>query len=60
MTGAHAKYHGQLDRTLRDGYPLVAISDDGWTVVAAGQRDLATQSQHHGLSVADDLVVATG
>ena len=59
LTGADAKHYGQLDRTLRDGYPWVGVPDDVWTVVAAVQRDLATQSQHHGLSVADHLVVAT-
>jgi predicted nucleic acid-binding protein len=35
------------------------VPDDVWSIVEAVQRELAALSQHHGLSVADHLVVAT-
>jgi predicted nucleic acid-binding protein len=36
-----------------------SVPDDVWALVATVQRELASQSQHHGLSIADHLVVAT-
>jgi predicted nucleic acid-binding protein len=59
LTGADAKHYGQVEAELRDAYPWVGLPDDVWSVVGAVQRDLAESSQHHGLSVADHLVVAT-
>jgi predicted nucleic acid-binding protein len=57
LTGADAKTYDRLEGSLRDAYPWVGVPDDVWTVIGSVQRDLA--SQHHGLSVAEHLVVAT-
>jgi predicted nucleic acid-binding protein len=59
LTAADAKSYLRAEETLRAAYPWVPVPDDVWAVVAAVQRELATQSQHQGLSVADHLVVAT-
>ena len=59
LTGADAKSYDRLEGDLRDGYPWVGVPDDVWSIVGAVQRHLAGVSQHHGLSVADHLVVAT-
>ena len=59
LTGADAKTYDRLEGYLRDGYPWVGVPDDVWAVVGSVQRELAAASQHHGLSVADHLVVAT-
>jgi predicted nucleic acid-binding protein len=59
LIAADAKSYLRAEETLRAAYPWVPVPDDVWAVVAAVQRELATQSQHQGLSVADHLVVAT-
>jgi predicted nucleic acid-binding protein len=59
LTGVDAKGFDRANDRLRAAYPCVAVPDDVWSIVAAVQRDLAGVSQHHGLSVADHLVVAT-
>lgn len=59
LTGADAKGYRRLENNLREGYPWVGVPDDVWSIVGAVQRDLAGTSQHHGLSVADHLVVGT-
>jgi predicted nucleic acid-binding protein len=56
---ADAKQYEQVERDIRDLYPMVAMPDDVWDIVRAVRRDLAAHSQHRGLSVADHLVVAT-
>jgi predicted nucleic acid-binding protein len=59
LTGADAKNYDRAEADLRGAYPWVAVPDDVWSIVESVQRDLAGLSQHHGLSVADHLVVAT-
>jgi predicted nucleic acid-binding protein len=59
LTGVDAKGYERLEGNLRNGYPWVGVPDDVWSVIGAVQRDLAALSQHHGLSVADHLVVGT-
>lgn len=59
LTIADAKRYDLVEREIRDSYPWVPVPDDVWHVVRAVRRDLAAHSQHHGLSVADHLVVAT-
>lgn len=56
---ADAKRYEQVEKDLRDIYPWVPVPDQVWTLVAGVRRELAAHSQHHGLSVADHLVVAT-
>jgi predicted nucleic acid-binding protein len=59
LTIADAKSYEKIEAELRDAYPWVPVVEDVWSVVAAVRRELAQHSQHHGLSVADHLVVAT-
>jgi predicted nucleic acid-binding protein len=59
LTIADAKSCDRVEAELRAAYPWVPVVDDVWTVVASVRRELAMHSQHHGLSVADHLVVAT-
>jgi predicted nucleic acid-binding protein len=59
LTIADAKRYDLVEREIRETYPWVAVPDDVWDVVRTVRRDLAAHSQHHGLSVADHLVVAT-
>lgn len=59
LTMAGAKAYQRAEDDLRNTYPWVVVPDDAWDTVATTRRALATQSQHHGLSVADHLVVAT-
>jgi predicted nucleic acid-binding protein len=59
LTIADAKSYDSVEAELRDAYPWVPVVDDVWTLVAAIRRELAQHSQHHGLSVADHLVLAT-
>ncbi|MFI7577131.1 PIN domain-containing protein [Micromonospora sp. NPDC049497] len=56
---ADAKAYERVERNLRDLYPWVPVPDDAWQVVRAVRQELAGQSAHQGLSVADHLVVAT-
>ena len=60
LTIADSKSYDRIEGELRDAYPWVPVVDDVWMVVASVRRELAMHSQHHGLSVADHLVVATG
>jgi predicted nucleic acid-binding protein len=59
LTIADAKRYDQVEREIRDTYPWVPLADDVWEIVRAVRRDLATHSQHQGLSVTDHLVIAT-
>jgi predicted nucleic acid-binding protein len=59
LTGVDTKGFARANERLRAAYPWVAVPDDAWAIVDAVQHDLAERSQHHGLSVADHLVVAT-
>lgn len=59
MTIADARSYDRVESKLREAYPWVPVVDDVWSTVAAIRRDLAAQSQHQGLSVADYLVLAT-
>ena len=58
LTMTDTKSYSRVENELRSTYPWVAVPDDVWDVVAATRRELAAQSQHQGLSVADLLVVA--
>ncbi|WFE39630.1 PIN domain-containing protein [Micromonospora sp. WMMD998] len=59
LTIADAKAYDRVERGLRDVYPWVPVPDDAWQVVRAVRQELASQSAHQGLSVADHLVIAT-
>jgi predicted nucleic acid-binding protein len=59
LTIADAKAYDRVERGLRDLYPWVPVPDDAWQVVRAVRQELASQSAHQGLSVADHLVIAT-
>jgi len=59
LTAADAKSYARAEETLRAAYPWVPVPDDVWAIVTAVQRELASQSQHQGLSIADHLVAAT-
>lgn len=59
LTGADAKGFDRAKSGLRAAYPWVPVPDDAWSIVGSVQRELAAQSQHKGLSVADHLIVAT-
>lgn len=59
LTIADARSYERVEAGLRDAYPWVPVVDDVWSMVSAVRRDLAAQSQHQGLSVADYLVLAT-
>lgn len=59
LTIADAKSYERVEEGLRDVYPWVPVPDDAWSLVSAVRRELAGHSAHHGLSVADYLVVAT-
>ncbi len=59
LTIADAKSYDYIENELREAYPWVLVVDDVWALVASVRRELAMHSQHHGLSVADHLVIAT-
>lgn len=59
LTIADAKAYERVERNLRDVYPWVPVPDDVWEFVRAVRHELAAQSAHQGLSVADHLVIAT-
>lgn len=59
LTMADAKSYGRVEDEIRGTYPWVPVPDDVWSIVGSVRRDLAAQSQHQGLSIADHLVVAT-
>lgn len=59
LTIAGANDYQQLEEQLLDTYPWVPVPDNAWETVRSVRRSLAARSAHHGLSVADHLVVAT-
>jgi predicted nucleic acid-binding protein len=59
LTIADAKAYQRVEDGLLEAYPWVAVPDDAWESVRRVRRALAAHSAHHGLSVADYLVVAT-
>jgi predicted nucleic acid-binding protein len=59
LTGVSAKDFDRINSRLRDAYPWVSVPDGAWSTIEAIQQELAGHGQHHGLSVADHLVVAT-
>lgn len=59
LTAADAKSYARAEEALRSAYPWVPVPEDVWALVASVQRELSSQSQHQGLSIADHLVVAT-
>lgn len=59
LTIADAKAYQRVEEKLRDLYPWLPVPDDAWQMVGAVRRELAVQSAHQGLSVADHLVAAT-
>jgi predicted nucleic acid-binding protein len=59
LTIARASDYERIRRDLLEAYPWVSVPDRAWETVRSVQARLAAKSQHHGLSVADHLVVAT-
>ena len=59
LTIADAKSYAVVEGEIRETYPWVPVPDDVWSIVGSVRRELAEQSQHQGLSVADHLIVAT-
>lgn len=59
LTIVDAKRYQQAEHELRALYPWVPMRDDAWDRVRAIREELAAHSQHHGLSVADLLIIAT-
>ncbi len=56
---ARASEYERVRKDLLEAYPWVPVPDRAWETVHSVQAQLAAKSQHHGLSVADYLVVAT-
>jgi predicted nucleic acid-binding protein len=59
LTIARATEYERVRADLLEAYPWVPVPDRAWETVRDVQAQLAAKSQHHGLSVADHLVVAT-
>lgn len=59
LTIARATDYERVRADLLEAYPWVPVPDRAWETVRDVQAQLAAKSQHHGLSVADHLVVAT-
>jgi len=59
LTIALATEYERVRADLLEAYPRVPVPDRAWETVHSIQARLAAKSQHHGLSVADHLVVAT-
>ena len=59
LTIARATEYERVRADLLEAYPWVPVPDRAWETVHHIQAQLAAKSQHHGLSVADHLVVAT-
>lgn len=59
LTIARATEYGRIRADLLAAYPWVPVPERAWESVHEVQAQLAVKSQHHGLSVADHLVVAT-
>ena len=58
LTIARATEYERVRTDLLQAYPWVPVPDRAWEIVRSVQARLAVKSQHHGLSVADHLVVA--
>lgn len=56
---ARASEYERVRTDLLEAYPWVPVPDRVWETVGSIQGQLAAKSKHHGLSVADHLVVAT-
>jgi predicted nucleic acid-binding protein len=56
---ARATEYERIRTDLLEAYPRVPVPDRAWETVHTIQARLAAKSQHHGLSVADHLVMAT-
>lgn len=59
LTIADASSYADVEESLREAYPRVPVPEDASEIVTSVRRELAAKSAHHGLSVADYLVVAT-
>lgn len=59
LTIARASDYERIRTDLLEAYPWVPVPDRAWETVRSVQARLAAKGQHHGLSVADHLVVAT-
>lgn len=59
LTIARSTEYERVRADLLQAYPWVPVPDGAWETVHSVQARLAAKSQHHGLSVADHLVVAT-
>lgn len=59
LTIARATEYERVRTDLLAAYPWVPVPDRAWETVHSVQARLAAEGQHHGLSVADHLVVAT-
>lgn len=59
LTLADAKRYASAEAELRSTYPWVPVTDNVWELVTVLRRDLAAQSAHQGVSVADYVVAAT-
>jgi predicted nucleic acid-binding protein len=59
LTIARATEYERIRADLLAAYPWVPVPDRAWETVHSIQARLTAKSQHHGLSVADHLVVAT-
>jgi predicted nucleic acid-binding protein len=53
------KKYVELKEELRETYPYAPVPDDIWNRVEAIQDELASHSEHQGLSIADLVIAAT-
>jgi predicted nucleic acid-binding protein len=53
------KEYVELKEGLCETYPHATVPDNAWSLVVAMQDELASRSQHQGLSVADLVIAAT-
>ena len=59
MTIADSRSYGQVELKLRSSYTWAPTPEDAWNLITSIRAALAAQSVHHGISVADYLVIAT-
>lgn len=59
LTLADATSYQGVEKALLATHPWVVVPDDAWETIRVTRRELASRSQHQGLSVADYLVIAT-
>ncbi len=59
LTIARATDYERVKADLLEAYPWVPVPDRAWEAVSSVQARLAAKGQHHGLSVAYHLIVAT-